>query len=137
MKIRFCAALLLAAFCVKLFTGCASAVALRPMPQATEITLATEPVPKAANPDSVLTIIPTVAAERGERDRLTKEEAREIALKHAGLTAEEVTRLRVEFEYDDGIPEYEVDFYHNGYEYDYEIHAETGKILFWDKDRDN
>ena len=137
MKIRFDEALLLAAFCVTLFTGCASAEVLRPMPRDTEITLATEPVPKAANPDPVLTVIPTVAAERGERDRLPKEKARDIALKHAGLTAEEVTRLRVEFDYDDGVPEYEVDFHHNGYEYDYEIHAETGKILSWDKDRDN
>ena len=136
MKIRFGETLLLAAFCVTLFTGCASAEVLRPMPQTTEIALATEPVPKAAHPDSVLTGIPTVAAERGERDRLPKEKARDIALKHAGLTAEEVTRLRVEFEYDDGVPEYEVNFHHNGYEYDYEIHAETGEVIRSEKEQD-
>lgn len=137
MKIRLCAALLLAAFCVTLFTGCASAEALRPMPQTAETTLATEPVPRAAVPEPVPATTPTVAAERSEKDRLTKEEARDIALKHAGLTAAEVTRLRVEFDYDDGVPEYEVDFFHNGYEYDYEIHAETGKIIKWDKERND
>ena len=69
--------------------------------------------------------------------RIGETEARDIALKHAGLTANQVSRLRVEFDYDDGVPEYEVDFVYDGFEYDYEIHAETGKILSWDKDRDD
>jgi len=38
---------------------------------------------------------------------------------------------------DDGIPEYSVEFRHDGWEYDYEIHAQTGKILDWDKERDD
>lgn len=67
--------------------------------------------------------------------RISEEEARDIALSHAGLTADQVSRLRVEFDYDDGVPEYEVDFDFDSFEYDYEIHAETGKILSWDKDR--
>ena len=125
MKIRFCAALLMAVFCITLFAGCAAANTLRLVPLASEAI------------DSELTTIPRAVAERGEVDRLTKEAVTEIALQHAGLTAAEVTGLRVDFEYDDGIPEYEVDFCHGGYEYDYEIHAETGKILFYDKDRDD
>ena len=47
-----------------------------------------------------------------------------------------MTRLRTEFDFDEGRPEYEVDFHHDGWEYDYEIHAETGKILSRDKDRE-
>lgn len=69
--------------------------------------------------------------------RISEKEARDIALAHAGLTADQVTRLRVEFDYDDGRPEYEVDFVYDGFEYDYEVHAETGEILSWDKDRDD
>lgn len=70
-------------------------------------------------------------------EKLTREQAQEIALKHAGLTKDQVSRLQVEFDYDDGRPEYSVEFRHNGWEYDYEIHAQTGKILDWDKERDD
>lgn len=66
--------------------------------------------------------------------RLTREEAQTIALKHAGLTADQVTRLRTEYEIDDGIPRYEVTFLQRRWEYDYEIHADTGAILSYDKD---
>ena len=68
--------------------------------------------------------------------RLSKEQAQDIALKQAGLSADQVTRLRAEFEIDDGIPLYEVEFYHDGWEYDCEVHAETGSILSFDRDRD-
>ena len=70
-------------------------------------------------------------------EKLTREQAQEIALKHAGLTKGQVTRLEVEYDVDDGIPEYSVEFRHDGWEYDYEIHAQTGKILDWDKERDD
>ncbi len=43
----------------------------------------------------------------------------------------------IEPEYDDGVPEYEVDFHHGEWEYEYEIHAETGEILHSDKDQDD
>ncbi len=70
-------------------------------------------------------------------DRITREQAQEIALKHAGLSKSQVSRLEVEFDYDDGRPEYSVEFRHNGWEYDYEIHAQTGRILSWDKEIDD
>lgn len=68
---------------------------------------------------------------------LSKEEAVGLALEHAGLTADQITGLRAEFDPDDGRREWDVDFYSGGYEYDYTIHAETGKILDVDKDRDD
>ena len=80
---------------------------------------------------------PASDAAGSEPARLTEEEARDIALKDAGLTAEQVTRLKVEFGYDDGRPEYEVDFHHDGWEYDYELHAQTGEILSQNKDRED
>lgn len=70
-------------------------------------------------------------------EKLTPEQAQEIAFQHAGLLKNQVSRLKTEFDYDDGVPEYDVEFRHNGWEYEYEIHAQTGNILFWDKERDD
>lgn len=69
-----------------------------------------------------------------EPDTLTRDEAMAIALNHAGLTAGQVTGLRAGRDYDDGVPVYEVEFREGRWEYDYEIHAQTGRILSFDKD---
>ena len=66
--------------------------------------------------------------------RLTREQAEAIALEHAGFTADQVSRLRTEFEIDDGIPRFEVQFRQGRWEYDYEINADTGVILSYDRD---
>lgn len=68
--------------------------------------------------------------------QLTREKARDIALNHAGLTASQVRDLDVELDRDDGILHYDVDFEAGGYEYEYEIHAASGKILHAQKERD-
>ena len=65
---------------------------------------------------------------------LTAEQAQAIALKHAGFTADQVQYLRTEYDIDDGMPQYEVQFHRSGFEYDYDIHAETGDILAYDRD---
>lgn len=65
---------------------------------------------------------------------LTKEEAQAIALRHAGFTADQVTRLRTEYEIDDGVPRFEVTFRQGKWEYDYEINTNTGEILSYDRD---
>lgn len=67
---------------------------------------------------------------------LTKEEAQTLALERAGFTADQVTRLQTEYEIDDGVALYEVTFYADGWEYDYEINAKTGEFLSFDRDRD-
>ena len=66
--------------------------------------------------------------------KLTEEQARQIALEHLSLTADQVTRLRSGYEIDDGIPQYDVEFLQGDWEYEFEIHAETGKILSYDRD---
>ena len=58
-------------------------------------------------------------------------------MQDAGFTEDQVTRLQTEFDWDDRRPEFEVDFHRDGYEYDYEIHAETGAILSKDIDRED
>lgn len=68
--------------------------------------------------------------------RLTREEAIAIALAHAGLTKEQVRDLDAELDKERGVLHYEVDFEAGGFEYEYEIHTETGKILKSEKERD-
>lgn len=65
---------------------------------------------------------------------LTAEEAQAIALQHAGLTADQVNGLRSEYDVDDGVSVYEIEWRCGRWEYEYEIHAETGAILDWEKD---
>ena len=67
---------------------------------------------------------------------LTQTEAEEIALLQAGFKADQVTGLHTEFDVDDGIPEYEVEFFQDGWEYDYTIHADTGEVLSYDISND-
>ena len=65
---------------------------------------------------------------------ITKEEAQRIALEHLGLTADQVKHLRTDYEIDDGVSQYDVEFHYGKWEYEFEIHAATGKILAFDKD---
>jgi len=78
--------------------------------------------------------VQTTAAQTPTQNPITREEAEKIALEHAGFTADQVTRLRTEYEVDDGIPRFEVQFHQDRWEYDYEINANTGEILSWDRD---
>ena len=81
--------------------------------------------------------LPVVKEEEETKDEITAEKAKEIALKHAGLKESEVTRLKAERDRDDGIVKYDVEFQQGRMEYDYEIDAETGKILKAEKDYDD
>ena len=65
---------------------------------------------------------------------MTAEEAQAIALSHAGFTAEQVSFLRTEPELRDRVPHYDVEFRVDRWEYEYEIHAETGEILSFERD---
>ncbi len=69
-------------------------------------------------------------------EAVTKEQAENIALEYAGLTREQVTGLRTEYEVDDGVSKYDIVFRNNGWEYEFEIHEKTGKILSYDKDQE-
>ncbi|MBQ3518364.1 MAG: PepSY domain-containing protein [Clostridia bacterium] len=66
---------------------------------------------------------------------ITPEEAKRIALDHAGVSAEDAVFDRTERDYDNGIYHYEVEFRVGLIEYEYDIHAETGEILSFEKDR--
>ena len=160
MKNRIFVAIMLIALCVTIFAGCASAdVQEQPAAPAEEKVVAifdeaymlqntTSLVDVEAGyaegassegatfhgvQDGSTTIIqdaPVPLAPAPEAKQLTKEEAQAIALKYANLSASEVTDLRVELDEN----EYDVEFRHGGYEYDFEIHAESGKILSGEKE---
>lgn len=69
--------------------------------------------------------------------RISAAKAKSIALAHAGFSENQVKYLRAEFDYDDGFAVYEVEFYADGMEYDYEISARTGKIIDVDREYDD
>ena len=65
---------------------------------------------------------------------LTEAQVLQIALDYLGFTADQVTRLRTDYEIDDGIPQFDVEFHQGDWEYEFEIHGEDGRILSFDKD---
>lgn len=69
-----------------------------------------------------------------EKEFISKEKAKEIALNHAKVDSAKVKQLKAELDSDDLIAHYEVDFVEGIYEYEYEINAESGKIIAHDKD---
>lgn len=60
--------------------------------------------------------------------KITLDRAKEIALKDAGLTITGVTFTEEKLDVDDGISVYDIDFYVDNVEYEYEINAVTGAI---------
>ena len=77
----------------------------------------------------------TSSQSTGGSAAITEDQAREIALADAGLTAEEVTFLKTKLDRDDGRLVYDVEFYNADYtEYDYEIDAADGTVLSSDFD---
>ena len=67
---------------------------------------------------------------------LSYDEAKSAALKHAGFKTDDVKFLRCELDSDDGALKYEVEFTKDGVEYEYDIDANNGTVLWVDKDYD-
>lgn len=81
---------------------------------------------------SVLCIVVVIAAVSVMAVRsslITREEAKAVALRDAGLNEAEASALRARLDFDDGRFQYEVDFYNNGTEYEYQIQAKDGDII--------
>ena len=99
-----------------------------------------EPVRKAKEPAATQppkTQPPAAEEPKTEPTYLTGEKALAVALSHSGLTRAQISRLEQDFDRDDGRPEWDIEFTCDGFEYSYEIHAETGKILDWEKEWDD
>ena len=76
----------------------------------------------------------TQTAAEGE---ITESKAKEIALSDAGVAESDILNIRIEKDYDDGKSVYDIDFYIQNKEYDYEIDAVSGEILSRDYDIEN
>ncbi len=61
-------------------------------------------------------------------NKISLDEAKNKALKDAGLSASQVTFTKTKQDYDDGITVYEIEFHTSTQEYEYEINAATGQI---------
>lgn len=79
-----------------------------------------------------------VSADAGSAEKyIGIDRAKEIALNHAGLTADDISFSKAKLENDDRTPEYEIEFYYGAVEYDYSIDAENGEVLEFDSEHIN
>ena len=67
---------------------------------------------------------------------ISVDQAKYIAASHAGFPVSDVDFSKVKLEKDDGMVIYEIEFYRNGIEYEYEINAITGEILKYDSEQE-
>ncbi len=63
--------------------------------------------------------------------------AKEIALKHAGVSASSIKEYKCELDEENDRLVYEIEFYSNGMEYDYVISASDGSILEHSREQDD
>lgn len=77
-----------------------------------------------------ITLIGCTQIDTSKEKSISKEEAINIALKHASLSREEVYDLDVDFDKERDTLIYEVNFEKERIEYEYEIDAISGEILF-------
>lgn len=68
-------------------------------------------------------------------NEIGEEQAKTAALEQAGVAAEDVDRITVETDRDDGVRVYEIEFRADGVRYDYTVDAQSGEILHWDIER--
>ena len=135
MKKVFATIFLVLAFLV--LEGCSASATEFPIPVATA---PGEPLATVLSTEPPVTEVPKdtqQAPVQGSTGIISRDDAIAIALSHAGFTADQVKGLECEFDIDNRVPEYEVDFHEGKYEYNYDIHAETGEILFQEKEMDD
>ncbi len=83
---------------------------------------------------AVTTIQPVEPSSSPTATFLTEEQAKELVLNHAGVSANATSFMNVELERDDGKMCYEIEFRVERVEYQYEIDATTGDIISYEKD---
>lgn len=133
MKNRLFSLCLLAVLAVSAMTGCQTRAAERKMESAGR---AMEHRAESLGEDLMQAVEPSAGtgATHASEPAISLDEAQNIALEHAGFTADQVTALHAEYEIEHGVPQYDVEFRHGTWEYDYEIHADTGEIMSYSKD---
>ena len=133
MKQQLIAILLIAALLLTM-NGCSAAGAEQKLDAAEEKIEDSLDAVEDSVEHAVRKAVPPAPEESSADTTFTQEQAENIALKYAGFTADQVTRLRTEYEVDEGIPQYDVEFHKGDWEYEFEINAKAGRIISYDKD---
>ena len=92
---------------------------------------------KVSAPKDTKTEQPAKSETTSSGDGISLKEAKNLALKHAGISSSEATFVKAKKDYEDGIQVYEIEFYSGNTEYDYEIRVSNGEIISYDKDIEN
>lgn len=92
---------------------------------------------KVSAPKDTKTEQPAKSETTSSGDGISLKEAKNIALKHAGISSSKATFVKAKKDYEDGIQVYEIEFYSGNTEYDYEIRVSNGEIISYDKDIEN
>lgn len=74
------------------------------------------------------------AASAEANDYISADKAKSIAFEHASVKAADVKFSKAELDRDDLVVHYDVEFVSGKYEYEYEINAESGKVIAFDKE---
>lgn len=78
-----------------------------------------------------------ISGEVNKAGYIGEQKACEVAFADVGSDGSDVTDVSVSIEQDYGVLVYDIEFRHNGYEYEYEINAVTGEIVDIEKDFDS
>lgn len=118
----------------------APARAVTPPGNATAPAVPASPTP-STNPVTPTTpVAPATPATSGNGANpaagITLDQAKEIALNHAGQAASAVYFTKVKLDHDDGMQIYDIEFVAGGVEYEFEINASTGQVWDYDVDYD-
>ena len=80
---------------------------------------------------------PEASNSEHQNKRISPEKATKIALRHAGVKKSDAIIGKAKLEYDDGRESYEIEFYANNYDNDYDIDALSGAVIESNKDYDD
>lgn len=78
-----------------------------------------------------------IASTPSASNYITAQQAKNAALSHAGVSANDAIFVKAGLDWDDGRVCYEVEFYAGNTEYDYDIDAVSGAVLSYDRDWDD
>ena len=103
--------------------------------QAPEGSLITDADTYGPSAQSGPSVPPSPPSLTGGRETISGERAKEIALNHAGVSADQATFVKAGLDWDDGRQHYDVEFYTADYrEFDYDIDPYTGAVVSYDHD---
>ena len=159
MKKRYVSLALCTALAALVMTGCSAnaasadtASAARPVAPAASEPAAQSTAPAASATPEATAVAPVAApatqttagiagSSAPDSGYLTEEEAKAVALDHAGLAETDLQWINARLEYEKGRAEYDVEFVRTtdtgAEEYDYELDATTGEILSYDYDAEH